>query len=66
MDLNQTEDVQTDVIIADNFPEVEFHFEIIQESTGVHKLFSYQTDQVSSLIFAKKSAEILLLKRSLK
>lgn len=40
MDLNGPELVETDVIIADNFMGVEFHFEIKQERTRVHKIFS--------------------------
>lgn len=44
MDLNQKEEVEVHVIIGDDIPEVQFHYEIRQESTGVYKIFSLQTE----------------------
>ena len=45
MDLNQKEEVEVHVVIGDNIPEVQFHYEIRQESTGLHKIVSHQTGQ---------------------
>jgi hypothetical protein len=47
MELNQEEKVEIDVIIPDSFPEVEFHYEIRLESTGMYKIYPHQRGQVS-------------------